>query len=403
MPSYDRRDFMRLTGTAAATSVLASACSGASLGGDKKAESRGPVKVGLILPESGVYVKIGADQRNGWNLFLKLNGGKLGGRDVEVITADEGNGQDPKTTKASAERLLKREQVDVVCGIISSSSLIAIQDMFTEAKVPLISTNAGVKEVQGQAYGWRTSFVNDHAGVALGEYIADNAGGTVAVIAADYPAGRDYVSGMQKRFKPAGGKLSGEPVMTPFPIGAKSFQPFLQQVEQQNPKAVFAFFAGADAVKFVKEYDKYGLSKKYQMYAPGFLTEGGALTAEGEAAKGIMTSMHYSPDLDNAPNRKFVAEFQKAYNMSPSCFSCAAYDAGWVLDRSIEACGDDLSSERLEAEIGKVGQVDSPRGPWKFGKNRSPVQNWYLRQVRKDGDVLANVVIDQLGALGDET
>jgi branched-chain amino acid transport system substrate-binding protein len=402
MPTYDRRDFMRLTGTAAATGVLASACSGASLGDDTKATRRGPVKVGLILPESGVYAKVGEYQRNGWNLFLKLNGGKLGGRDVEVITADEGNGQDAKTAKASAERLLKRERVDVVCGIVSSSNLLAIQDLFTAAKVPLISTNASPSQVQGKAYGWRTSFVNNHAGVALGEYIARNAGGPLAIIAADYPAGHDYVAGMRSRFAPAGGRTAGEPVMTPFPIGGKSFQPYLQQVQALSPSAVFAFYAGADAVKFVKEYKQFGLGAKYQLYAPGFLTEG-VLQAQGDAAQGILTSLHYAPDLDNAPNRKFVAEYQKTYNDSPTCYSCAAYDAGWVLDRGIEACGDDLTPQRLEEAIGRVGDIDSPRGPWTFGKNRSPVQNWYLRQVRKDGDVLANVVIDELGTLGDET
>ncbi|MGH3647608.1 MAG: ABC transporter substrate-binding protein [Micromonosporaceae bacterium] len=403
MPSYDRRGFLRLSGTAAVGGALASACSGSSLGGDpEKAAPGAPVKIGLIWPETGVYKKLGDDQRNGWDLFLKLNGGQLGGRDIELVTADEGDGLKPETAKASAERLLKRDKVDVACGIISSGNIVAVQALFTEAKVPFVSTNASPTAVQGKAYGWRTSFVNDHAALAIGPYIAENVDGPVSIIVANYPAGHDYLGGFQKTFKPAGGEYAGDPILATFPIGGKSFQPYLQQIEEQNPTAVYAFFAGADAVKFVKEYKKFGLADKYQLYAPGYLTEGSVLPAQGEAARGILNSLHYAPDLDNAANRLFVSEFEKAYKTSPTCFSLAAYDTGWVLDRAIRAAGARFSPEVLEAELGKVGQIDSPRGPWEFGKNRSPVQKWYLRTVTNDGDVLANVVIDELATLGDE-
>lgn len=165
--------------------------------------------------------------------------------------------------------------------------------------------------------------------------------------------------------------------------------------------AVTAFFAGADALKFVREYRESGLADRYQLHAPGLLTEG-LLAAQGTAARGILTSLNYAPDLDNAANRVFVSEFEKAYGTSPTCLSVAAYDAGWVLDRAIRACRNDLRPERLEMEIANLGQMDSPRGPWTFGRNRSPVQRWYLREVRKDGDVLANVVIADLATLGDE-
>jgi branched-chain amino acid transport system substrate-binding protein len=400
MSEFDRRGFLRLTGAAAATSALASACSGSSLG-DGDAAKEGPIKIGLLWPASGVYKVIGDDQRNAWDLFLKQHDGELGGREVKIVTADEGDGQDGKTTKASAEKLIKQEKCLVVLGVVSSTSLLAVQETFTESKIPLISTNASPAPVQGKAYGWRTSFVNNHAGIAIGAHMAKKAGGKVAVIAADYPAGHDYVAGMQKSFEPAGGKLAGDPVMAPFPIGGKSFEPYLQQIEKQKPKAVFAFFAGADAVKFVKEYKKFGLADKYQLYAPGFLTEGGVLGAEGPAADGIQTSLHYSSSLDNAVNRKFVSDFSKAYDRPPTCYAVAAYDAGWVLDKAIKAAGEHLTSETLEDELGKLGEIESPRGNWTFGENRSPIQQWYLREVRKDGDNLANVVIGKLGTLGE--
>ncbi|MGH3734928.1 MAG: ABC transporter substrate-binding protein [Micromonosporaceae bacterium] len=404
MPSFDRRRFLQLSGTAAVGGTLASACTASTDGGGTgKATDSRPVRIGLIWPETGVYKKLGDDQRNGWNLFLKLNGGKLGGREVEIITADEGDGLKPETAKASAERLLKQDKVDVACGIISSGNIVAVQPLFTAAKVPFVSTNASPTPVQGKEYGWRTSFVNDHAAIAIGEYVARNAGGPVSLIVADYAAGHDYLTGFQKTFKPAGGKYAGDPILAPFPLGNKPLDPLLEQIDEQKPTAVYAFFAGADAVKFVKAFHNSKLHMKYPLYAPGYLTEGGVLAEQGEAARGILNSLHYAPDLDNAANRKFVAEFEKTYPYTPTCFSMAAYDTGWVLDRAIREAGDRLGPQVLEEEIGRVGQIDSPRGPWEFGKNRSPVQKWYLRTVTNDGGVLANVVIDELATLGDAT
>ncbi|MGH3647607.1 MAG: ABC transporter substrate-binding protein [Micromonosporaceae bacterium] len=399
MAEFDRRGFLRLTGAAAATSVLASACSGSSLG-DDDADKGGPVKIGLLLPQAGVYKALGDDQRYGWDLYLKQHGNKLGGREVKVIAADEADA--PETTKANAEKLLKQEKALVVAGVISSGNMVAIQDMFTEAKVPFLSTNASPTQVQGKAYGWRSSFVNDHPAVAIGGYAAKQADGPVALIAADYAAGQDNIKGFQKSFIPGGGKVAGDPILAPFPIGGKSFQPYLQQIEKLKPKAVFAFFAGADAVKFVKEYKKFGLAKKYPLYAPGFLVEGGVLKAQGDAAEGIFNALHYAHTLDNAVNREFVSKFVEAYDRPPTCFSVAAYDAAAVLDRAIKAAGDDLTSESLERELGKLGDIESPRGTWKFGKNRSPVQQFYLREVKKEGDNVTNVVLEELGVLGDD-
>ncbi|HEX6077502.1 MAG TPA: ABC transporter substrate-binding protein [Micromonosporaceae bacterium] len=397
MPKYDRRGFLRLTGAAAATSALASACSGSSLDDSENAGDGGSIKIGLILPEGGVYKALGDDQRAGWNLYLELNKKRLGGRDITVVTADES--EDAETTKANAEKLLKKDNCLVVAGMISSANIIPVQDMFTEAKVPFLSTNASPGPVQGKKFGWRSSFKNADPTLAIAPYMAKNAGGPISMIAANYAAGQDHVKALDQAFKAAGGKLAGDPILTPFPMTV-SFQPYLKQIEDQNPKAVYCFFGGADAVKFVKEYQKFGLSEKYQLFAPGWLTEGGVLNAQGPAAEGILNSLNYSADLDNAANRKFVAEYQRKNGRAPTSFAVAAYDAGWILDKAIAAAGGDLTSERLEKEIGEIGQIDSPRGPWEFGEHRSPVQKWYLREVKKDGDVLANVVIDELSTVG---
>lgn len=397
MPKYDRRGFLRLTGAAAATSALASACSGSSLGDEEGAANGGPIKIGLLLPEGGVYKALGDDQRAGWNLYLELNKNRLGGREITIVTGDES--EKPEVTKANAEKLLKKDKCLVVAGMVSSSNIIPVQEMFTEAKVPFLSTNASPGPIQGKKYGWRSSFKNSDPTIAITPHIVKTVDGPISVITANYAAGQDHVKALDQTLKAAGGKLAGDPIFTPFPMTA-SFQPYLKQLEEQKPKAVYCFFGGADAVKFVKEYDKFGLSKKFQLYAPGWLTEGGALAAEGPAAEGILNSLNYSADLDNAANRKFVAEYQRKNGRAPTSFSVAAYDAGWILDKAIAACGDEITSERLEKEIGELGQIDSPRGSWEFGEHRSPVQKWYLREVKKDGDVLANVVIEELSTIG---
>lgn len=397
MRAHDRRSFLRLSGMMAASAMVGSACSGSSLAGGGEEDTGGSIKIGLLLPTQGVYKALGDDQRRGWDLYLELHGGKLGGRRAEVVTADEG--ETPDVAKAGAEKLLKRDKVTVTCGVISSGNLVAIQPMFTAAKVPMISTNASPEAVQGKPYGWRSSFVNDHAGIALGKYVAEQAKGKVALAAANYPAGKDYIKGFLKTFN---GQKAGEPIWVPFP-NKGPFQPYLQQIRALNPSAVYCFFAGQDAVSFVKEYHGYGLGQKAQLYAPGFLTEGSALTAQGEAAERIYTALHYAPDLDNPANRTFVSEYQRRHNEPPTCYALAAYDAAWVIDKAAGSIDGEVTGEKLDKAIGGVGQIDSPRGPWEFGKNRSPVQKWYLRQVRRDGDVLANVVVQDLVTLGDDT
>lgn len=399
MRAHDRRNFLRLSGMMAASAMVGSACSGSSLaGGGDDDDAGGSIKIGLLLPTAGVYKALGDDQRKGWDLYLELHGGKLGGRRAEVATADEGETVD--VAKAGAEKLLKRDKVAVTCGVISSGNLVAIQPMFTAAKIPMVSTNASPAKVQGQAFGWRTSFVNDHAGIALGKFVADqHTGKKVALAAADYPAGKDYIAGFRKTFPKA--QEAGEPIWVPFP-NKGPFQPYVQRIRNLNPAAVYCFFAGQDAVSFVKEYHSFGLSQKAQLYAPGFLTEGSALTAQGEAAERIYTALHYAPDLDNPANRTFVSEYQRRHNEPPTCYALAAYDAAWVIDKAAGAIDGEVTGEKLDKAIADVGQIDSPRGPWEFGKNRSPVQKWYLRQVRRDGDVLANVVVQDLVTLGDD-
>jgi branched-chain amino acid transport system substrate-binding protein len=354
------------------------------------------VKIGLLYPQTGVLKDDGAELGNGFQLYMKLAGGRLGGHPATVAVADEGATAD--SGKAGLDKLLKQDNVIAVAGVIGSSVMSAVKDAIETAQIPLIGSNASPSSVNGAKYIWRTSWGSTDPGLALGEYVANHAEGTVAMMAMDIPAAHDYVGGFLKTFRPAGGTLQGDPIFTRFaPTPDINFAPVLSAIKNSPAKAVFCFYAAGVAVPFVKQYKALGLTQT--LYAPGFLTEGVTLGAEGNDAAGIYTAMNYSPDLDNAPNRAFASEYQKTYNKAPSTFAMAAYDAANVLDKAIALAGPDVNSQGLNDAIGKVGQINSPRGPWEFSKDHTPLQIWYLRQVRMDGPLLTNVVISELTTL----
>jgi branched-chain amino acid transport system substrate-binding protein len=390
----------RLVAAAGALALVLTACGGSSLGGDEASSGGGdgPVKLGLLLPRSGVYNALGDDMKAGFETYLEQHDNKLGGRDVKVVVADEGETAD--SGKAAADKLVKQDKVDAVVGVVSSAVMNAVFDLFESSQVPLIGSNASPTTLTGMSYIWRTSYVNDEPGIALGEYVAEKAGGPVYLLAAGYQAGEDEIVGFQQTFEPAGGKAVGDPVYTPFPA-TKNFQPFLSRVQKSDAKAVFTFYAGGAAVDFVKQYKQFGLAGKVPLYAPGFLTEGGVLQAQGDAALGVFTSMNYSADLDNELNTAFVEDYEAKTGTKPTTYAMATYDAAKVLDMAIEKAGDDVTSETINAAISELGEIESPRGTWQFNDNGTPVQMWYLREVQETENGLENVRVEELGVLGD--
>lgn len=375
--------------------VTLSACGGGSLGG-AETSADGPVKIGLLVPQSGVYNTLGDDMKAGFEVYLEQNDGMLGGREVEVILADEGETAD--SGRAAAEKLVKQDEVLAVTGVVSSAVLNGVTDLFEGDGVPLVGSNASPITLTDVEYIWRTSYVNDEPGKALGAHVAESVDGPVYLLAADYQAGKDEVAGFKETFLAAGGEIADE-VYTPFPT-TTNFQPFLADVRSSDAEAIFTFYAGGAAVDFVKQFDQFGLSEEVTHYSAGFLTEGGVLDAQGDAAVGTFTSMNYSADLDNEVNQRFVEDYEAKTGMPPTTYAMASYDAAQVLDKAIAAAGDELSRETLKDAIGEVGVIDSPRGQWEFNDIGTPRQMWYLREVQQDGEGLANVVDTELVELG---
>jgi branched-chain amino acid transport system substrate-binding protein len=379
--------------TAAVAAVLTAGCSSAlNDSSDSGGDSSGTMRVGLLVPTSGVYAALGADMKNGFNLYLEQHGNKLGGRSVKVYEADEGAG--PETGVPAAAKLVQQDQVGVVVGVVNSAVALGVRTTFVEAKVPLIIANAGADALTAtpSPYVWRTSFSNGAVNAAMGADVAKSTTGkSVYLLAPDYAAGHEQIAGFKKTFLAAGGKVAGERYS---PFGTtQDFQPYLSAAQQSGAAAIYAFYAGAEAVAFVKQYKAFGLSAKLPLYGPGFLTEGGVLAAQGDAALGVQTGLQYSNQLSTPANKAFVTAYQDAYHALPSTYAVQAYDAAAVLDK---AAAKGSGGSALATALESVGTVDSPRGRWHFDAHHDPAQQYYLRKVERVNGQFANVVVGPL-------
>ncbi len=296
----------------------------------------------------------------------------------------------------AVQKLLQSDQVDVLVGIVNSSTALGVKNMVAEAKKLLVITNAGANDITGAArspYIWRTSFSNSQVSGAMGKYLAGSAK-TAYAIAPDYAAGAEAIAGFSNAFKAGGGSVLGE--SKPAFGKTQDYQPFISKIQASGAQAAFCFFAGAEAVSFVKQYAQFGLSSKIPLYGSGFLTEGGVLTGQGDAAVGVQTALHYTSELDNAANKEFRSAYRAKYNAAPTVYAVQTWDAANVLNRALRTATG-LQGDALATAFGSIGTVDdSPRGAWSFD-GQSPKQTFYLRKVEKHGDALVNVVVTDLG------
>jgi branched-chain amino acid transport system substrate-binding protein len=417
-PRLNRRTFLRgaagALGVAAAPGLLA-ACSDdddepeVAAPGDadpaaspavetaEGADSGEPLKVGLLVPTSGVYATLGAAMSQGFNLYVGENLDAFGGRRIDVVTVDEG--ESAASGVEAAQRLINEEQAQVVVGIVSSAVALNVRDLFDGGQIPLIVANAGAGALSGAAkspYLFRTSFSNVQEGYALGQYMYDNvAERGVYLIGPDYAAGIEHLVGFRLAYEEAGGIVLGE--VHPGFASTEDYEPYLDEIKDAEAEAVFAFFSGAEAVRFVQQYADAGLKDDIPLLGTP-LTDENWVEAQGEAAEGVRSSLHYALDLDLERNQQFVSAYQAAYGVAPSSFSVQAYDAAQLLAFGLQATGGDTSNrDALIEAMAAVEEIDSPRGAFTLDENRNPVQNFYLRTVR-DGTI---TYTEDLGVVGD--
>jgi branched-chain amino acid transport system substrate-binding protein len=359
------------------------------------------IRIGLIANEAGVFQAPGAQLRDGFRLYLDAHGGKLGGHKVELITADEG--YETSTAVDAATRLLEKDRVSALTGVVNGGNVTAILPLVNRHHVPFIGALGRPAVTEDLSYVWHTNLVSGEPGVAMAPFVRKRVTGKVYVIGPDFPDGTDELRGFTETFTRLGGRLAnpdGNAVLTPFP-DTTDFTPYLDAIGRSGAEAVYCFFQGRSAIDFVTQYAR-SKAAGIPLYASGFVTEPESLALEGEAAAGIFNALNYAPDLDNAANREFVAAWNTAYpDRAPTSIAMASYDAAAVLDRAIGIAGTNPSPLQINTVIDGLGQINSPRGPWRFARStHTPIQKWYLRQVRRDGRTLGNVVVSELATLG---
>lgn len=358
--------------------------------------SSGPLKLGVLVPLSGVYSGLGQDMVQGMQLYLDSINNEIAGRKVQIIQEDSEAKTDVAPTKA--RKLLDQDKVDLVTGIVHSGVALALRDLFDSTKNILIISNAGADDVTGakkSKYIFRTSFSNSQTTYPAGPWVFNNIGKKAALSAPDYAAGKEMMNGFKRTFTEAGGEVVFE--VYP-PLGNNDYQPFLTQLQQANPEVIFSFYSGSDAVRFVQQYEQFGLKGKIPLAGAGFMTESDVLPQQGAAAEGIRTSLHYTYLLDTPENKKFVEAYQAKFNELPSVFALQAYDATQLIDAAIKTTQGNTSDKDKLVEALVNASITSPRGPFKIDPDtHNPIMHIYMREVQKVGDDMGNVVIADLG------
>jgi len=338
----------------------------------------GKLKVGLMLPYTGTFAALGNAIENGFRLHLNEQGGKLGGREVELVKVDDES--DPAKATDNVNKLIKRDNVDVLVGTVHSGVAMAMAKVAKDSGTVLIVPNAGADAVTGPMCApniFRSSFSNWQPGYAMGEVMAKKGHKRVVTITWKYAAGDESVRGFKEAYEKGGGKVIKE-LSLPFPN--VEFQALLTEIAATKPDAVYTFFAGGGAVKFVKDYAAAGLKKSIPLYGAGFLTDG-TLEAQGADADGLFTTLHYADSLASARDNAFRLAYAKTFKLQPDVYAVQGYDAAQMLAAGLSAVKGDISKKAEFAAALKVAKIDSPRGTFTLGKNHNPVQDFYLRQV----------------------
>ncbi|HNT37669.1 MAG TPA: ABC transporter substrate-binding protein [Rubrivivax sp.] len=365
--------------------------------GPASAQGSGKLRVGLMLPYSGTYTALATAIENGFRLYVSEQGDKLGGREIEYFKVDDES--DPAKAVDNVNKLIKRDNVDVLVGTVHSGVAMAMAKVAKETGTLMIDPNAGADAVTGPMCGqniFRSSFSNWQPGYAMGAVMAKRGHKNAVTITWKYAAGDESVNGFKEAFTKAGGKIVKD-LTLPFPN--VEFQALLTEIAALKPDAVYTFFAGGGAVKFVKDYAAAGLKDKIPLYGAGFLTDG-TLEAQGAAAEGLMTTLHYADALNTPRDNAFRLAYAKTYKLQPDVYAMQGYDAAQMLGIGLAAVRGDVSKKAEFAAALRKARIDSPRGAFTLSASHNPVQDIYLRKVEGKENKLVEVASKALADPG---
>jgi branched-chain amino acid transport system substrate-binding protein len=344
-----------------------------------------PIKIGFVTTLTTGAAVIGKDQQNAVELALDHMGRKMGGRDVEIVYGDDEF--NPQKGKQKTEKLVKRDNVDIVAGYIWSHVLLASKATVLDAGKILISANAGPSPLAGKSCDknfFNISWQNDQTPMALGEVLNQKGVKSLYIMAPNYAAGKNMVAGVERTFK---GTIVGKD-MTKWPTQI-DWAAEMTKAKAANPDAVFTFYPGKHGPAFIKQYQQAGLTGKVPLYTVYTIDSIGLPRMQKAGLKGVLgtfMTQFWAPDMDNAQNKRFVADFKERHGRYPSFYAAQAYDSMFFIKAAVDAVGGEISdTDGMRAALEKA-DFPSVRGAFTMGKNHFPVQNFYLREVVTDAD-----------------
>ena len=337
------------------------------------------VKVGLITTLSGPGASLGVDIRDGFQLAVKLADGKIGGQTAEIIIADDQ--ASPDTGRQAADRMIKQNKIDFMTGIVFSNVMLAVGPPTFQSKTFYISANSGPSQYAGEqcnSYFFSASYQNDNIHEAAGQVVTDKGYKNVAVIAPNYPAGKDAINGFKRFYK---GEIASEALPA---LNQLNFGTEIAQLRASKADAVYIFLPGGMGINFIKQFVAAGLSKDMTLIGPGFSGDEDVIKAVGEPMLGMFNTTQWAHDMDNAANKKFVTAFEKEFGRLPTLYAAQGYDAAQLIGAAVRDSKAKLEDKSAVRKALMAAKFDSVRGSFKFNSNHFPIQNYYLRIIAKD-------------------
>jgi branched-chain amino acid transport system substrate-binding protein len=360
--------------------------------GTAPAVAQQSVKIGFVSTFSGPTAVIGNDMRNSFEVALEHLGRKMGGKPVEVIYEDDQ--QKPEVGVQKSQKLIESDKVDFVVGFIWSNVLLASLKPIVDSQTFLISANAGPSQIAGEQcspYYFSTSWQNDQTPQAMGEYMNQKGVKTAFLMGPNYAAGKDMLTGVRSTFK---GQIIGEE-LTRWP-DQLDFSTELSKVRAAKPEAVFVFYPGAAGVQFLTQYVQSGLKGQIPLYT-AFTIDETTLPLQKDLALGVPGAQEWVNDLPNDANKKFVADYKAKHGKGPSFYGAQSYDAANLVNSAVVAVNGDLSKKDAMRDAMRKANYASVRGPYKYGNNQFPIQNFYLQEAVKDAS--GNLVLKTMATI----
>ncbi len=338
-------------------------------------------KVGLISTLSGGGAGLGIDVRDGFLLAIQQSGRK----DIEVIVADDQ--RKPDIAVRIADKMIQSDKVDILTGIIFSNLAMAVVPSVTAQGKFYLSPNAGPSALAGKGchpnyfnVAWQNDNLHEAAGALANKLVYQN----TFIMATNYPAGIDAITGFKRLYQ---GK---DAAIVKTKLGQQDYAAEIAQIRASDADSVYFFLPGGMGISFLKQYADSGIKKP--LIGPGFSFDQTILKAVGKAAEGVQNTSQWSKDIDTATNHAFVKSFQATYGRLPSMYASQGFDTANLLVSAVAAAP--VSDPDTFRTALKKADFSATRGKFSFGTNQHPMQNIYVREVIKEGDIYTNRIVD---------